>query len=154
MRSPFLPAIGARRQQWLTRSSVGWTRPGKRSPRREAAQEQQDAAQRFAEDRERRLGQAQKELDDFLSFGGTDDPEDFRVRARAHEGRLEFERRRDELIRSMERLSGPGDRLDAFREQLAGTDQIQMNEESNTVSERFARGGGNPAVDSRRSADA
>ena len=105
--------------------------------RREAAQEQQDAAQRFAENRERRLGQVQKELDDFLSLGGTDDPEDFRVRARAHEGRLEFERRRDELIRSMERLSGPGDRLDAFREQLASSDQIQMNEESNTVSERL-----------------
>ena len=105
--------------------------------RREAAQEQQDTAQRFAEDRQRRLGQAQKELDYFLSLGGTDDPEDFRVRARANEGRLEFGRRRDELIRSLERLSGPGDRLDAFREQLAGADQIQLHEESSTVSERL-----------------
>jgi len=105
--------------------------------RREAAQEQQDAAQRFVEDRERRLGQVQKELDDFLSLGGTDDPEDFRVRARAHEGRLEFERRRDELTRSLERLSGPGDRLDDFQEQMAGTDQIQLSEESTTVSERL-----------------
>ena len=105
--------------------------------RREAAQEQQEAAQRFVEDRERRLRQVQKELDDFLSLGGTDDPEDFRVRSRAHEGRLECERRRDELIRSLERLSGPGDRLDAFRELLASTDQIQLNEESSTVSERL-----------------
>ena len=103
--------------------------------RREAAQERQHAAQEFVEDLERRLGQVQKELDDFLSLDGTDDSEGFRVRA--HESRVECERQRDELIRSLERLSGPGDRLEAFREQLAGTDRIQLNEESITVSERL-----------------
>ena len=105
--------------------------------RRETAQEQQHVAQEFVEDRGRRVGQVQKELEDFLSLGGTDDSEDFRVQARAHESRVECERQRDELIRSLERLSGPGDRLEAFREQLAGTDQIQLNEESVTVSERL-----------------
>ena len=51
--------------------------------RREAAQEQQHVAQEFVEDRERGWDRFQKELEDFLSLGGTDDSEDFRVRARA-----------------------------------------------------------------------
>ena len=104
--------------------------------RREAALEQQEAARRLVEDREQRLKSVQQELDGFLALGGTGDPEDFRLRARAHMGRLELEGRRNELTRGLERLSGPGERFAAFRERLAGADQIQLNEEANRVSEQ------------------
>ena len=103
---------------------------------REAALEQTEGARRVVEDRERRQGQAQQELDDFLALGGTDDPEDFRVRARTHETVLELQRQRNELVRRLELLSGPGDSFDAFRNRLAGTDQVQLNEESERVAEQ------------------
>ena len=100
---------------------------------RETALEQQEGARRVVEDRERRLAQAQQELDGFLALGGTDDPEDFRRRARTHETVLELQRQRNELVRRLELLSGPGDRFDAFRERLAGTGPFQLNEESERV---------------------
>ena len=104
--------------------------------RREAALEQQEAARRLVEDREQRLTTAQWELGDFLALGGTDDPEDFRLRARTHETRLEFQRHRNELVHRLELLSGPGGSFDAFRERLAGTDQIQLSEEATKVVEQ------------------
>ena len=103
---------------------------------REAALEQTEGARRVVEDRERRQGQAQQELDDFLALGGTDDPEDFRMRARTRETVLELQRQRNELVRRLELLSGPGDSFDAFRNRLAGTDQVQLNEESERVAEQ------------------
>ena len=104
--------------------------------RRDTAMEQQEAARRLVEDREQRLGTARQELEDFLALGGTGDPEDFRLRARTHEMRLELQRHRNELVRRLEVLSGPGERFDAFRERLAGTDQVQLNEESGRVAEQ------------------
>ncbi len=101
--------------------------------RRGSALEQQDADRRLVEDREQRVAMAQRELEDFMALGGADDPEDFRLRSRDHEHRLGLERRRNQLIRGLELLSGPGERLEAFRDRLAGTDQIQLNEESNMV---------------------
>ena len=103
---------------------------------REAALEQTEGARRVVEDRERRQGRAQRELDDFLALGGTDDPEDFRVRARTHETVLELQRQRNELVRRLELLSGPGDSFDAFRNRLAGAGQVQLNEESERVAEQ------------------
>ena len=103
---------------------------------REAALEQTEGARRVVEDRERRRGRAQQELDDFLALGGTDDPEDFRVRARTHETVLELQRQRNELVRRLELLSGPGDSFDAFRNRLAGAGQVQLNEESERVAEQ------------------
>ena len=85
---------------------------------------------------EQRLRTAQQELDDFLAVGGTADPEDFRLRARTHETRLELQRQRNELVRRLELLSGPGEKFNAFRERLAGTDQIQLTEASGRVEEQ------------------
>jgi uncharacterized protein YhaN len=101
--------------------------------RRQAAVEQRDADRRAVDEREQRLMAAQQELNDFMALGETDDPEDFRLRARDHDTRVELDRNRNELRRSLERLSGPGERFDAFRERLAGTDQIRLNEESGEV---------------------
>ena len=105
--------------------------------RREAALDQQDEARRLVDDREQRLGSVRQELDDLLALGGTDDPEEFRRRARAHMERLELQRRRNELTRSLERLSGPGGRFEAFRERLAGADLIQLNGEDHRISEQL-----------------
>ena len=94
----------------------------------ETALEQQEHARRSVEEREQRLTAAQQELDDFMALGGTDDPEDFRLRARDNEIRGGLGQRRNELRRSLERLSGPGERFNAFQERLAGTDQIRLKE--------------------------
>ena len=118
---------------------------GEAQSRRDTALEQQEAARRLVDGREQRVTTAQQELDGFLALGGTNDPEDFRLRARSHETRLELQRQRNELARRLELLSGPGDSFNAFREHLVGTDQIQLNEESARVAEQ-AR-----AVEERRS---
>ena len=109
---------------------------GEAQSRRDTALEQQEAARRLVDGREQRVTTAQQELDGFLALGGTNDPEDFRLRARSHETRLELQRQRNELARRLELLSGPGDSFNAFREHLVGTDQIQLNEESARVAEQ------------------
>ena len=111
-------------------------RAGEARSRRDTAREQQEAARRLVQAREQRLGTARQELDGFLALGGTDDPEDFRLGARTHETRLELQRQRGELVRRLELLSGPGQRFDAFRELLAGTGQVRLNEESGRVAEQ------------------
>ena len=111
-------------------------RAGEAQSRRDAALEQQETARRQVEDRSQRLGTAQQELDGFLALGGAEDAEDFRRRASTHQTRLELQQQRNELVRRLEVLSGPGERFDAFREGLAGTDQIQLNEESGRVAEQ------------------
>ena len=80
---------------------------------------------------------AQQELEDFMALGGADEPEDFRLRARDHDTRVDLERRRNELRRSLERLSGPGEGFDAFRKLLEGTDRNRLHEESVEVTEKI-----------------
>ena len=109
---------------------------GEAQSRRDTVLKQKDDARRLVEGREQRLRTAQQELDDFLALGGTHDPEDFRLLARTHETRLELQRQRNECVRRLELLSGPGDSFNAFRERLDGTDQIQLNEESAMVAEQ------------------
>ena len=111
-------------------------RAGEAQSRRDTALEQQEAARRLVEDRAQHLRTARARNWTTSWLGGTDDPEDFRLRARTHETRLELQRQRNELVRRLEVLSGPGEKWDAFRERLAGTDQIQLNEESGRVMEQ------------------
>ena len=105
--------------------------------RRESDLEQQEAERRSVENREQRLEATQQELDEFMALGGTDDPEDFRLRARDHDTRVDLERRGNELRRSLERLSGPGERFDAFRKLLEGTDRNRLSEKSVEVTEKI-----------------
>ena len=53
-----------------------------------------------------------------------------------HEERRELERERDEHLRSLERISGPGDKFDALRESLAGSNPSGLADESERLSER------------------
>lgn len=101
----------------------------------EAAAEQLDTAQKLLADRQQRLATAQQELADFMALGGTDDAEDFRLRAQTNDLRQELERRQQELKRGLERRSGPGEQFEAFRQCLATTDQVQLKEEASKVSD-------------------
>ncbi len=105
---------------------------------REQARAQEEENRLRLERQEQRLQAVAQEMAALLAAGGTDDPEEFRRRARQHEERLELERQRDEHLRSLERLSGPGDRFDAFCHSLAGSDPNRLDEESEHLSELHA----------------
>ena len=102
---------------------------------RERAREQAEEDRRALEGRERRLQSAEQETAELLAVGGAEDAEDFRRRARQHEERQELERQQSERRRSLERLSGPGERFDAFCENLAGSDPARLEEEATRLSE-------------------
>ena len=102
---------------------------------RERAKEQEEVNRQLLERQEQRLKQVALEIDALLAAGGATDTEEFRRRVRLHEQRQELERRRDEHIRSLERISGPGDKLTAFRESLAGSDPSQLAEGGGLVHE-------------------
>ena len=87
---------------------------------RERAKEQEEESRRLMERQQQRLKAVEQEQAALLAAGGADDPEDFRLRARQHRERLDLERQRSEFVRSLERLSSPGERYDAFREALGG----------------------------------
>ena len=110
---------------------------------RERAREQAEEVRQILEARERRLQVAGQELTGLLAAGGTEDAEDFRRRARQHEERLELERQLDEHRRSLERLSGPGERFDDFCRSLAASDPALLEEESLRLSELHAEVAGN-----------
>ena len=113
---------------------------------REQARTQEEEIRQLLESRERRLLSLEEELAALLAVGGADDPEDLRRRAQQHARRLELDRQRDEHRRSLERLSGPGEGLDAFREALAAADPNRMGDESARLSELQAE------IDVRRNA--
>ncbi len=103
---------------------------------REQARKQEKEHRQLLENRERRSQSEEKELAALLAAGGSDDPEEFRRRARQHGERLELERQRTVHRRSLERISGPGDRFGAFCESLANSDPNRLDEESARLSER------------------
>jgi uncharacterized protein YhaN len=105
---------------------------------RDQARTQAEEIRQQLEIRERRLQSASKAHAELLAAGGTDDAEEFRRRARQQAERLELERQRDEHRRSLERLSGPGDRFDIFCRSLAGSDPNRLYEESAGLSELHA----------------
>ena len=95
---------------------------------RQRAIEEQETAWKLVGDCNRRQQDCQRGLEEFLALSGTSDPEEFWRRAGDHSFRLELEWRRQKLKRALERLGGPRERFDAFRERLAAADRL--NEES------------------------
>ena len=105
---------------------------------RQRAMEQTEHDRQQWENRQRNLRVVEEELANLLAAGEAEDGEDFRRRARQHAERQELERQRDEHRRSLERLSGPGERYDAFRDALSDEDPHRLEEESARLSERYA----------------
>ena len=101
---------------------------------RKTAVEQQGEAQRAVERQNQRLLSVAQELDDLLAAGEAADPEKFRRRAHQHQERMELQRQRGELVRGMERLTGPGEKLDAFRDSLACTNPNRLDLEGEQIS--------------------
>lgn len=102
---------------------------------RERAREQVQEVTQVLETRDRRLQGAERELSQLLAAGGTEDAEDFRRRARQQEERSGLERTREEHRRSLERLSGPGERFDDYCGSLAASDPARLEEDSSRLSE-------------------
>ena len=111
---------------------------------RDRAKEQEDENRRRLERLEQRSQQVGLEITALLTAGGANNHEEFRRHAAQNEERMKLERQRDEYRLMLERLSGPGDKLDTFRESLANSDPNQLGEESGRLLERQAE------VDARR----
>ena len=111
---------------------------------RDRAKEAEEENRRRLERLEQRSQQVGLEITALLTAGGANNPEEFRRHAAQNEERMKLERQRDGYRLMLERLSGPGDKLDIFRESLANSDQNQLGEESGRLLERHAE------VDARR----
>ncbi len=113
---------------------------------RERGREQAEEQRQLLNIRNRRLATAEEELAALLAAGDAEDTEEFRRRARQQEERAALERQRDEHRRSLERLSGPGDRFDALCKELANADPDLIRDESTRMTEYRAE------TDSKRNA--
>ena len=113
------------------------------SQREQAKLREEENRQRL-ERHAQRLQSVERDLAALLEAGHTDDHEEFRRHAAQNEERMKLERQRDGYRLMLERLSGPGDKLDTFRESLANSDPNQLGEESGRLLERQAE------VDARR----
>ena len=79
-------------------------------------------AKRQLEERRRDLWKAEEEMNGLLQSGGAADAEDFRNRAELHLQRADLEEKRRASRARLQRLSGPGARLEALKKMLGETD--------------------------------
>ena len=103
---------------------------------RKRAGEQAEEDRQALAIQEERLASVEGELAQLLAGADTDDPEEFRRRARQHAERLELERQLSEQRRSLEQISGPGERVEAFCRELASSDPDRLDGESAELRER------------------
>ena len=104
--------------------------------RREQAAARAQEIRQSLENREQRVAAAERERGELLAAGGAGDAEEFRRRARLELARQELEGRREECRRGLERLSGPGDRLEVFRQALANSDLNELEGEAARLAEQ------------------
>ena len=106
--------------------------------RRNDAKEQAEEHERALEIREQRCAEADQALHDLLTAVDTDDPEEFRRRAGQNEQLRGLERSHDEILSRLRVLSGPGGKLDAFRDELSQSDHNLLDEEVALLSQQFS----------------
>jgi uncharacterized protein YhaN len=123
---------------------------------RDEARRQLEEHQRQLEQRERRWREAEATLGELLAAGGAEDPEEFRHRARQHAEHRELEQRPDEHLSRLQLLSGPGHKLEAFREALSRADPQETNEEGAQLSRQISEidAGRNSLLEERGSVEA
>jgi len=83
------------------------------------------------------LRTAEKEMEGLLQSGGTDDAEDFRRRAEIVRRRMDLEEKRREAHSRLQRLSGPGEPLDALKKQLGDTDFQTIRDQASLAQEEI-----------------
>ena len=97
------------------------------------AEAELDLAEGQLEERRSNLVESEEELAQLLRLGGTDDPEEFRVRAGHFQRRSDLEVSARNALDRLQRISGPGEALDTLKTELAGTDPQSI---ANALSER------------------
>ena len=96
---------------------------------REKAQQLVDKYRQKLKQREQDLMKADQKVQEHIFAGGTDDSEEFRLRAQQNAEHCRLEQRRDEHLSRLRILSGPGKKLEIFREILSRSDPNQLQEE-------------------------
>ncbi len=96
--------------------------------KRNEAQTSLTKAKRSLEDRQHDLRSANQKMERLHRSGGATDAEDFRKRAKIHSQWRDLERKRSEAIGHLQRLSGPGERLQALQSELRETDVEEIAE--------------------------
>ena len=84
-----------------------------------------------------RLNAVREELGAFLELAGAEDEVDLRLRAEQYTQRLQLESQRNDRLLTLSLLSGPDERLEAFREALGSSEREQLTEESRVFGERI-----------------
>ena len=104
---------------------------------RDQVRQQEERQRQRLEQMGHRIQSAGDDLAALLVLGGAEDAEEFRLRAVLYGQRQELEARRDERLGALSRLSGPDDRLVAFRESLAASDPDLLRDESRVLTEQI-----------------
>ena len=107
------------------------------SQKRQQDQELKKQNEEFLRRLEGRLRSVEEELACFLEVAGADDEEDLRHRAKQYAQRLHLETQRDKHLLGLTLLSGPDERLAAFRESLASSERDQLTEDSRVLLEQI-----------------
>ena len=85
---------------------------------------------------ERRLKSSKGDLELLLNAGGVAVAEHLRSKAAQHAKLQKLQSEREKCLNNLSRLSGPNERLEAFRESLAASNPDLLSEESRELSEK------------------
>ena len=105
--------------------------------RREQDRQLRDQQEQSLKRQEHRLDAVGRELAEFLKLAGAEDEEDLRLRAGQYAQRLQLDSQRNDRILTLSLLSGPDERLEAFREALRSSEREQLMEESRAFGEQI-----------------
>ena len=94
-------------------------------------------SERLREDREHDFRMAHDEMKQLLQSGNADDAEDFRNRAEIHSQRLDLERKHHEAIGRLQKISGPGERLESLKRKLSDIDIQAIDAETRRLQEEL-----------------
>ena len=104
---------------------------------RATAEDDLGKAKRRLAERDRALRKAEEEKQGLLQSGGADDAEDFRKRAEIVRQRTSLEEQRRGALGRLQRLSGPGEPLEALKKQLGDTDFQTIRHEKRLLEEKI-----------------
>ncbi len=105
--------------------------------RRDVAREEAENVGQRVRRLEKRLEEYQEVVVKLLGAGGTDDPEEFRRRAAQHDERRDLERKRGGYQTNLQRLTGPGEQFERFKEELAQASPQALEETSRELAEQI-----------------
>ena len=89
---------------------------------RKNAQADLEKAKRRLQERESDLRKAEEEIKGLLQSGAAADAEDFRKRGETYRQRVDLKKKQNDALGRLQRLSGPGDRLESLKKTLRETD--------------------------------